>query len=80
MLHEQLYEKESLAQKQSNLEGDVDNLKSALSSILRINSSLNTRFLDLYDDYTAEIGARINQIELENAFVNSQGTKVKMIF
>lgn len=72
-LNEELYEKQSIMENDRHLEADVCNLKRALSSITRINGLLDASFLDHYDEITRELGARINQIELENAIVNNQG-------
>lgn len=73
LLNEELYEKQSKAEIDKNLKSDVSNLKSAFSSLSSINKSLDSNFLDLFDGITRELGARINQIELDNATVYNQG-------
>jgi hypothetical protein len=79
-LNEELYEKLSFAENDKNLDSDVTNLKSALSSISRINKSLDVEFLDRYDELTRELGVRINEIELENAALSDQGKIYELIY
>lgn len=74
-LNEELHEKQVKAENDLHLKSDVDNFERALSSISKINSCLDLEFLDTYDNIAQEIGARINELEMENAIVNDQGIK-----